>query len=80
VIYTLELREMCVTALANLSHSSSSKGKSNKDGSGTKLFSLQKDIIPFLEQNWEALTTQARRATHSWHTTLQKTLLKEVGV
>ncbi|XP_018013745.1 set1/Ash2 histone methyltransferase complex subunit ASH2 [Hyalella azteca] len=73
-----QLREMCVTALANLSHGSSSKGKSNKDGSGTKLFSLQKDIIPFLEQNWEALTTQARRATHSWHTTLQKTLLKEV--
>ncbi|KAF2352877.1 SPRY domain [Trinorchestia longiramus] len=73
-----QLREMCVTALANLSHNSGSKGKSNKDGTGTKLFSLQKDIIPFLEQNWEALTTQARRATHSWHTTLQKTLMKEV--
>lgn len=73
-----ELREMCVTALANLSHTSSSKGKGNKDGTGTKLFSLQKDIIPFLEQQWEALTTQPRRATHSWHTTLQRTLLKEV--
>ena len=69
---------MVITALANLCHNNSSKGKGSKDGTGTKLFSLQKDIIPFLEQNWEALTTQARRATHSWHTTLQKTLLKEV--
>lgn len=61
-----ELRDMCITALANLQHSSQ---KDSRGGSGT-MFSLQRDVIPFLEQNWEALTTAARRSTQSWHTTV----------
>ncbi|KAG7153344.1 Set1/Ash2 histone methyltransferase complex subunit ASH2-like [Homarus americanus] len=66
-----QLRDMCITALANLQHG-------NKDNRGNTMFSLQRDVIPFLEQNWEALTTAARRSTQSWHTTLQRMLMKEV--
>lgn len=57
---------MCITALANLQHSSQ---KDNRASS--TMFSLQRDVIPFLEQNWEALTTAARRSTQSWHTTVR---------
>lgn len=69
-----QLRDMCITALANLQHSCQ---KDSRGGAGT-MFSLQRDVIPFLEQNWEALTTAARRSTQSWHTTLQRILMKEV--
>ncbi|MPC84759.1 Set1/Ash2 histone methyltransferase complex subunit ASH2 [Portunus trituberculatus] len=72
--FTPELRDMCITALANLQHSCQ---KDSRGGAGT-MFSLQRDVIPFLEQNWEALTTAARRSTQSWHTTLQRILMKEV--
>lgn len=64
-----ELRDMCITALANLQHGT------GKDNRGNALFSLQRDIIPFLEQNWEALTTAARRSTQSWHTTVSIVLI-----
>ena len=57
---------MCITAIANLQHSSTKENKC------TELFSLQRDIIPFLEQHWEALTTAARRATQTWHTTVSQ--------
>ncbi|KAK7081778.1 Set1/Ash2 histone methyltransferase complex subunit ASH2 [Halocaridina rubra] len=66
-----QLRDMCITALANLQNNS-------KDKDGRHLFSLQRDIIPFLEQHWDALTTAARRTTQSWHATLQRMLMKEV--
>ncbi|KAL7639528.1 UNVERIFIED_CONTAM: hypothetical protein RMT77_010029 [Armadillidium vulgare] len=63
---------MCITALGNLQHDSQ-KDKGNLQ----LLFSLTRDIIPFLEQHWEALTTASRRSTQTWHTTLQKVLMKE---
>ncbi|XP_027227243.1 set1/Ash2 histone methyltransferase complex subunit ASH2 isoform X1 [Penaeus vannamei] len=71
-----QLRDMCVTALANLQQQAMAKEKESR--SGPYLFSLQRDIIPFLEQHWEALTTAARRTTQSWHATLQRILMKEV--
>ncbi|XP_076054679.1 set1/Ash2 histone methyltransferase complex subunit ash2 isoform X2 [Oratosquilla oratoria] len=67
-----QFRDMCISAIANLQQ------QSTKDDKAIYLFSLQRDIIPFLDQHWEAMTTIARRATHSWHTTLQRTLMKEV--
>jgi len=74
-----QLRDMCVTALANLIHSGgAAKGRPNKEGIGSRLFSLTQHIIPYLEANWDSITTQPRRATQSWHATLQKTLMKEV--
>ncbi|XP_064096042.1 set1/Ash2 histone methyltransferase complex subunit ASH2-like isoform X1 [Macrobrachium nipponense] len=66
-----QLRDMCITALANLQYNA-------KEKDGRLMFSLQRDIIPFLEQHWDALTTSARRTTQSWHATLQRMLMKEV--
>lgn len=65
-------RDMCITALANLQQQSA------KDGKNLVLFSFTRDIIPFLEQHWEALTTASRRTTQSWHATLLRVLNKEV--
>ncbi|VDK35592.1 unnamed protein product [Taenia asiatica] len=55
---------MCQTALANLMcvHN------------GRIYFSEEKEIIPYLEQNWELLTSQPRRTNNSWHTNIHKTL------
>lgn len=55
---------MCVTALANLTQASI------KEGANIKKFSKDQDIIPFFEMHWEALTTQTRRQTLSWHSTV----------
>lgn len=67
-----EMRDMCITALANLQNSGGGKD-GGRGGGGGPMFSLQRDVIPFLEQNWEALTTVARRSTQSWHTTVRNT-------
>ncbi|VDD79195.1 unnamed protein product [Mesocestoides corti] len=55
---------MCQTALANLMciHN------------GRVYFSEEKELIPYLEQNWELLTSQPRRTNDSWHTNIHKTL------
>uniref|UniRef100_A0A0R3X4A3 B30.2/SPRY domain-containing protein n=1 Tax=Hydatigena taeniaeformis TaxID=6205 RepID=A0A0R3X4A3_HYDTA len=56
---------MCQTTLANLMciHN------------GRIYFSEEKEIIPYLEQNWELLTSQPRRTNNSWHTNIHKTLV-----
>lgn len=65
---------MCVTAIANLQQSSA------KEGTNKLIFSKDKDIIPYIEHHWEALTTTSRRVTQSWHLTVQKTLMKEIHI
>lgn len=42
-----------------------------------KYFHLDKEIVPFFEENWESLTNMPRRVKNSWHQTLHKTLAKE---
>lgn len=52
---------MCVTALANMQQATTKDGK-------TKLhFDKEQDIIPYIEQYWEAMTTMPRRVTQSWY-------------
>lgn len=63
---------MCVTTLANLHHAAQAKGK-------PLLFAKDTEILPYLEQHWEAMTTMPRRVTQSWYTTVQKTLHKDVN-
>lgn len=65
---------MCVTALANLQQISL------KDGSNRMIFSKDKDVIPFIEQHWEGMTTMPRRVTQSWHATVQRALVKDIHV
>ncbi|KAK8758927.1 hypothetical protein V5799_003437, partial [Amblyomma americanum] len=66
--------QMCVTALANLLQ------KERASGGSRTLFSKEKDIIPFIERNWENMTTVARRVKQTWHTTVYKTMTKDTDV
>lgn len=65
---------MCVTAIANLQQSSF------KEGTGRTMFSKDKEIIPYIEYHWEALTTTSRRVTQSWHSTVYRALVKEIHI
>lgn len=40
-------------------------------------FSKDKEIIPFIEANWDSLTTFPRRIKNSWHNTVFKTMSKD---
>lgn len=59
---------MCITTLANLQR------KTVKDGNPRFLFSKDREIIPFIESYWESITTQARKQTTAWYSTILKTL------
>ncbi|XP_041364541.1 set1/Ash2 histone methyltransferase complex subunit ASH2-like [Gigantopelta aegis] len=63
--------QMCYTALANLMHQSKIKGDMQI------MFSKDKDIIPYIDKNWEDLTTNPRRIKLTWHTTIHKIMAKE---
>nr|XP_036212893.1 set1/Ash2 histone methyltransferase complex subunit ASH2 isoform X6 [Bactrocera oleae] len=63
--------QMCVTAIANMQQNAL------KDGKTKFLFSKDKEIIPYIEQYWEAMTTMPRRVTQSWYSTVQRSLVKE---
>ncbi|XP_043226696.1 set1/Ash2 histone methyltransferase complex subunit ASH2-like [Amphibalanus amphitrite] len=62
--------QMCVTALANLQQAA-------LRDDGRTIFSLAKDIVPWIEMHWEGMTTMARRTTQSWKQTIQRTLVKD---
>lgn len=54
------ISQMCVTAIANLQQQHQKKGKLKY------LFDKDGDIIPYMEQYWESMTTMPRRVTQSW--------------
>lgn len=54
------ISQMCITAIANLQQSAIKEGKSKQ------LFGKDQEIIPYIEQYWEAMTTMPRRVTQSW--------------
>jgi len=56
---------MCQTALANLMYLND----------GKIYFSKEKDIIPFLEENWEALTTQPKKTLAALNPSIHKALV-----
>lgn len=70
---------MCVTVLANLT-------KDHCEKEGIPLieplpqhcfFNLERQIIPYVKENWTWLTSMPPRVKNTWHSTLQKTLAKE---
>nr|WAB05091.1 trithorax protein Ash2 [Colaphellus bowringi] len=69
-----QTQQMCVTAIANLQQSSF------KEGNNRTMFSKDKEIIPYIEYYWEALTTTSRRVTQSWHITVTKALIKDIHI
>lgn len=62
---------MCMTAIANMQQASV------KDGNARYNFSRDKEIIPYIDQYWEAITTMPRRVTQSWYATIQRALAKD---
>lgn len=52
---------MCVTAIANLQQQAQKKGKLKY------LFDKDEEVIPYMEQYWESMTTMPRRVTQSWY-------------
>ncbi|XP_050343339.1 set1/Ash2 histone methyltransferase complex subunit ASH2 isoform X1 [Nymphalis io] len=66
--------QMCLTAIANL------RQESCKDGSNKNMFSKDREIIPYIDQYWEAMTTMPRRVTQSWYATVQRALVKDIQV
>ncbi|KAF5276970.1 hypothetical protein FQR65_LT16110 [Abscondita terminalis] len=69
-----QIQQMCVTAIANLQQ------ESHKGGINRIMFSKDKEIIPYIEYHWEALTTTARRVTQSWHSTVYRALVKDIHI
>ncbi|XP_063787686.1 set1/Ash2 histone methyltransferase complex subunit ASH2 isoform X2 [Pseudophryne corroboree] len=69
------LKEMCLTALANLTWHSR-----NQEEHPKTMFSKDKDIIPFIDKYWESLTTRQRPGKMSWPNSIVKTMSKERDV
>lgn len=66
--------QMCVTAIANIQQESA------KEGTNKVMFSKDREIIPYIEQYWEAMTTMPRRVTLSWYSTVQRALIKDIHI
>ncbi|XP_042200452.1 set1/Ash2 histone methyltransferase complex subunit ASH2 isoform X2 [Callorhinchus milii] len=69
------LKEMCLTALANLTWRSRTQDEHPKT-----MFSKDKDIIPFIDKYWECLTTRQRPSKLTWPNNIVKTMTKERDV
>lgn len=61
--------QMCITALANLIQANTKEDKKKI------MYHKDKEILPFIDNYWESMTTLPRRTTLSWFTTIQKALL-----
>jgi len=71
--YFLAISQMCQCAIANMQQAALREAKHQIQ------FSKDKDIIPYIEQYWEAMTTMPRRLTQSWYSTVQRSLVKDVN-
>ncbi|XP_069069542.1 set1/Ash2 histone methyltransferase complex subunit ASH2 isoform X1 [Pleurodeles waltl] len=69
------LKEMCLTALANLTWQSRTQEEHPKT-----MFSKDKDIIPFIDKHWESMTTRQRPGKMTWPNNIVKTMCKERDV
>ncbi|KAM3599948.1 uncharacterized protein V6R79_014273 [Siganus canaliculatus] len=69
------LKEMCLTALANLTWRSRTQDEHAKT-----MFSKDKDIIPFIDKYWECMTTRQRPGKLTWPNNIVKTMSKERDV
>ncbi|XP_046870826.1 set1/Ash2 histone methyltransferase complex subunit ASH2 [Hypomesus transpacificus] len=68
------LKEMCLTALANLTWQSRTQEHPKT------MFSKDKDIIPFIDKHWECMTTRQRPGKLTWPNNIVKTMSKERDV
>uniref|UniRef100_A0AC35TJG7 B30.2/SPRY domain-containing protein n=1 Tax=Rhabditophanes sp. KR3021 TaxID=114890 RepID=A0AC35TJG7_9BILA len=72
---TVTFSHMCIMAIANMVFN---KKKDNLNtGEGKLFFDVEREIIPYFDDNWESLTGEKKRAKTTWHTTIKKTLGRE---
>ncbi|KAI1882567.1 hypothetical protein AGOR_G00252080 [Albula goreensis] len=69
------LKEMCLTTLANLTWRSRIQDEHPKT-----MFSKDKDIIPFIDKHWECMTTRQRPGKLTKPNNIVKTMSKEQDV
>ncbi|XP_043842362.1 set1/Ash2 histone methyltransferase complex subunit ASH2 isoform X4 [Dromiciops gliroides] len=69
------LKEMCLSALANLTWQSRTQDEHPKT-----MFSKDKDIIPFIDKYWECMTTRQRPGKMTWPNNIVKTMSRERDV
>ncbi|NWR57963.1 ASH2L methyltransferase, partial [Bucorvus abyssinicus] len=65
------LKEMCLSALANLTWQSRTQDEHPKT-----MFSKDKDIIPFIDKYWECMTTRQRPGKMTWPNNIVKTMVE----
>jgi Set1/Ash2 histone methyltransferase complex subunit ASH2 len=65
--------QLCLTALANLT----AESRSSNDDRAKQYFSKDKEIIPFIDKNWDAMTSVARRSKPTWHATISRSMTRE---
>ncbi|KAH9423128.1 Set1/Ash2 histone methyltransferase complex subunit ASH2 [Dermatophagoides pteronyssinus] len=61
--------QICQTAIANLIHAHSSEEKI--------AFSKDKEIIPFIDVNWNILANKPKPQKNTWHSSVAKTMQKD---
>ncbi|XP_038061625.1 set1/Ash2 histone methyltransferase complex subunit ASH2-like [Patiria miniata] len=66
--------QLCHMALANLT------AQQRLESTDKIMFSKEKDLIPFINQHWEALTPMQRRTTTTWHATIVKAMTKDSDI
>ncbi|TMS32931.1 hypothetical protein L596_000721 [Steinernema carpocapsae] len=71
--------QMLVMVLSNLTHNWR-KAQASDAEFATKFFSLEQDIIPFIEREWDNLTSMPKRKKDSWHQTTQNALEKHPDI
>uniref|UniRef100_A0A8C1WY81 Ash2 like, histone lysine methyltransferase complex subunit n=1 Tax=Cyprinus carpio TaxID=7962 RepID=A0A8C1WY81_CYPCA len=67
------LKEMCLTTLANLTWRSRTQEEHPKT-----MFSKDKDIIPFIDKFWECMTTRQRPGKLTWPNNIVKTMVSHL--
>ena len=66
--------QMCITALANLIQASIKEDKKKI------MFNKDKEILPFIDNYWESMTTLPRKTTLTWFTTIHKNLASNTTI
>ena len=69
IIVILDFSQICQTAIANLIHAHSSEEKI--------AFSKDKEIIPFIDVNWNILANKPKPQKNTWHSSVAKTMQKD---
>ncbi|XP_033122323.1 set1/Ash2 histone methyltransferase complex subunit ASH2-like isoform X2 [Anneissia japonica] len=65
---TCNFSQLCVAALANLTH------QQRKADKPKRMFSKDKELIPYINRHWEYLSAMSRRSTTTWHNSIVKAM------